>query len=879
MKPREELLRFGKFLLSPSRRELICDGTVVEIGARAFDLLATLARRSGESVSKKTLTDAAWGGRTVETNNLTVQIAALRRLLADHAAGRDGTAPGDESFIRTLPGYGYLFVPEVVREVNLADAGPAEPFTLFVGRKPEISALTALLRTQRLVSLIGIGGVGKTRLALRVRRDLVSDYPDGITFLDLAPLTDPARVTEAAAVACGASGGASAEMALVAVLRARRLLLIVDNAEHMIAPVRALVSLILGQCSGVTVLVTSRESLGLPGETIFRLQPLALPAECGEAYPGPLSATAALGYDAVQLFVDRARALLPGFVLVDETARDAVAICRRLDGIALAIEMAVPLLEVLTPRQLAERLHDRFAAIAGSRQSRPARQRTLRAMLDWSWELLDSRERMLLQYLAMFAGGATLDSVTWLTGSRGQRHRESEWSTLRLLLALLQKSLVGLKEPAEPLPELGPGAVGRQAPNNDAAPRYQLLETTRQYALERLRTAQRVALARKHAMHIAELFEQAEAHWPTMHGAVWLDRYGVEADNLRAAMRWAFNTPGETDLALRLMAGSISLWWELPGLPLRESRRWYDLAIARISAATPAATEARLWLGQSWIDSLDGDVENFAAAARAISLFRGAGDAIGLGAALWRAASTVSFRDHEPDASALLAEALAVLTPHRTTKWWALCHIRQADLMQHRGELPPALARYDAALAMVRSMGHGYGLMVCGGNRAYLLFQLGRHEEAIAEMRSLRRELPSGLRGPLVSKLAVMLAATGEVEAAREAIRDSLAAMPTTGMLATLGRTLEALALLLARSGACEPAARLLGFILTLHPPDRVRLSARLDVYRQLDARLKAALSDARRAHLLAEGAGWTEAEATAVARQFCCECGDVPHH
>jgi tetratricopeptide (TPR) repeat protein len=300
-------------------------------------------------------------------------------------------------------------------------------------------------------------------------------------------------------------------------------------------------------------------------------------------------------------------------------------------------------------------------------------------------------------------------------------------------------------------------------------PRYQLLETTRQYALERLEPAERDALDRTQALHMAELFEQGEAEWPNLHSAIWLSRYRVEADNLRAAMRWAFDTPDESELALRLVAASLSLWWELPGLPLRESRRWHSLAIPRISPATPTAIQARLWLGQSWTDSLDGDLENFPAAARAVDLFRQSGDAIGLGAALWRAASTVSFRDHKPDAATLLAEALDVLTPHKATKWWALCLIRQADLMQHREALLPALAQYDAALAMVRSMGHSYGLMVCGGNRAYVLFKLGRHSEAIAEMQSLRRELPHGLRGPLVSQLAVILAAMGESAAARDA--------------------------------------------------------------------------------------------------------------
>jgi DNA-binding winged helix-turn-helix (wHTH) protein len=272
MTARTETLRFDEFMLSPSRRELVCHGKVIDIGERALDLLIALARRPGEPVSKKMLTDAAWGGRKVQTNNLTVQIAALRRVLAVHAMERTAPAPDDDPYIRTLPGFGYLFLPKVTRELDAADGGPVEPLTPFIGRRAELADLTTLLSTQRLVSLIGTGGVGKTRLALRLRRELEPDFPDGVTFLDLAPLTDPGRVAEAAAIASGAGGGgATAEGALIAVLAAQRLLLIIDNAEHVITAVRALARLILGRCAGVTVLVTSRMSLGIPGETVFRL--------------------------------------------------------------------------------------------------------------------------------------------------------------------------------------------------------------------------------------------------------------------------------------------------------------------------------------------------------------------------------------------------------------------------------------------------------------------------------------------------------------------------------------------------------------------------------------------------------------------------------
>ena len=849
-------LHFGAFGLSTARRELRRDGKLIAIGQRSLDLLLALLAHPGEAVSKEQLIQAAWGERAVEASNLTVQIAALRRLLGD-----SGDPP---QVIRTVPGYGYVFVASLARELDagvaehvLAQAGlggpaeatepkqPAEPLTLFIGRDNERQALERLLGENRLVCLAGIGGVGKTRLALRLGRDLASHYADGVVFVDLAPLLDSTQVEEAVAAAAGMGDGwTSAQAALLAGLRARHLLLILDNAEHLTAGVRQLLELVLSRCRQVTALVTSRETLGLPGEAVFRLSPLGLPPDSAQTSP-----TEALRYDAVRLFNDRARALLPDFTLDGENAGHVVDICRRLDGIALAIEMAVPRLEVLTLQQLADRLHDRFRAVSPLRHDVVGRQRTLRAMFDWSWELLSPHERRLLQSLAIFAAGATLASLEAVAAA------DDAADVMEPLTALAQKSLIVI------------GAVG---PDREAGPRYRLLETTRQYALDHLDPVPRQALTRLHARNLAETFERAEREWPILHGTTWLDRYGPEIDNLRAAMQWAFGKPDETELALRLVAASFSLWWELPGLPLRESRHWYSLATARIGPATPAGIEARLWLGQSWADTLDGDLDNFPAADRAVRLFRAAGDAIGLGAALWRAAGTVLGRDHDPSAEALLDAATQAFEGQPATKWRALCHVRHADLLQQHGALLPALAEYDRALTIMRDTGYKYGLMVCGGNRSYLLFRLGRHEAAIAALRALRQELPLGLSFPLVSVLAIVLTAADHDAEARSAVRESLTGTLSLGMLATLGRTIEAQALLSAQAGDNATAARLLGFVMTIHPPNRLRFGPRLVVYDRLVARLAAALPSEERRRLMAEGAAWTDTGAVEAVLQAC---------
>ncbi len=423
--------------------------------------------------------------------------------------------------------------------------GLIEPLTRFIGRDKERRALSLLLQANRLVTLTGLGGVGKTRLVMRLQREIASAYADGVALVDLAPLA-AAQVDEAVAAAVGAGGGeVAAELALVTALRGREQLLILDNAEHVSTSVTRLMERLLPACPTLTVLVTSRDSLGLPGEVVFQLSPLDLPPQAGR-----LSAAAALGYDAVRLLVDRAQALLPGFELDDEEADNAADICRRLDGIALA--MAVPRLEVLSLRQLAGRLQDRFGAVSGQRHDVLPRQRTLRAMFDWSWDLLGAPERHLLQLLAISAAGTTLEAIETLAIADGLVEPAARHDVLDHLTRLAQSSLVTVT-----MPRRGSGADLR----------YRLLETTRQYALELLPPEGWTALSRLHAQLVAMLFERAEAEWPVTHSATWLNRYEPEADNLRASLQWAFSRPGESALALRLTAASFSLWWELPGLP------------------------------------------------------------------------------------------------------------------------------------------------------------------------------------------------------------------------------------------------------------------------------------------------------------------------
>ena len=772
---------FGAFTLSLARHQLIRDGTPLELGGRAFDLLAHLVQRPGEIVSKQMLLDAVWGGRSIEQNNLTVQMSALRRILGADEAGRP--------FIRTHPRQGYVFVSEVKHEpVQSVVAQPwspiPQPANTFIGREAEQRELRTLLATHRLVTVAGSGGIGKTRLVLRLGAELDADFADGSRLVDLATIADERWLAEALATAVAAgAGGSSAEIALLAGLRGRHLLLILDNAEHLVDPLARLLRLILAECPKVSMLVTSRERLGVPGESVLRLQPLAAPpAE-------PLTAEQALRYDSVRLFAARAAATIPGFALDDEKAQAVADICRRLDGIALAIEMAVPRLQVLTPRQIANRLGEPFHLLPALDREAPLRQRTLRGMFDWSWELLREGERALLQRLAVFAGGGSLNALVTLNASTAT----TEWEVINCIAGLVEKSLVVAE-------------TGR------SGARYRLLETTRLYAVERLAPQEAGALRQAHATCIATLFEQAETEWPVTQDTLWIECYGRDADNLRAALAWAFGPQGDEQLGLRLVAASYPLWWDLPGLPLREGRSWFDLAVDRIGTETPTRVAARLWLGRSWRDARFGDQENFPAANRAVTLFRQIDEPVGLGAALWRAGNTMLTHETAAVAAAYLAESERVLRTQPPSKFLALCLVKQADLLMRQGNLEDSYARYNEAMRIIRAIGSWYGLSTCASNMADLLLLRGEPERALRQLQDTREELPRELRSPHVATLAAHLTLAQQDEAAHEAAREVAFFAPASGLIGALGWIAETLALLRLQAGDARSAARLAGY-------------------------------------------------------------------
>ncbi|MFC4591817.1 AfsR/SARP family transcriptional regulator [Sphaerisporangium corydalis] len=427
----------------------------------------------------------------------------------------------------------------------------------FVGRDQEVAGTRAALAGSRLVTIVGPGGAGKTRLATEVAARAQDDLPDGAWLVELAPVTGqdvPNAVLGALGdhllIASVPPAGQDTTSVLLAGLAGRRLLLVLDNCEHVAEAAALLADRLLRECPDVRLLATSREPLGVPGEVLAPLPGLALPPE--GAGPGE-----AAGYAAVRLLADRAGAVRPGF----EIDRYAVEVCRRLDGLPLAIELAAARMRALTARQLAERLDDRFRLLTGGSRTALPRHRTLRAVVEWSWDLLDPGERRLARRFSVFAGGATLEAAEQVGGGE----------VLGLLPALVDKSLVEV----------------------DVSGRYRMLETIRAYALERLEAAgETTAYRRAHAEHFLALAERAEPRLRAAGQIGWIQRLTAEHDNFNAALRWAIGT-GETELAVRL-CGTLNWYWWMHYRA--EGPIWAEQAVA-LAGPVPPPELARAYAG------------------------------------------------------------------------------------------------------------------------------------------------------------------------------------------------------------------------------------------------------------------------------------------
>ena len=567
-------IEFDRFTVLPDRRELLADGKPVKLGGRAFDVLIALIETPGAVLSKDALMARVWPDRIVEENNLQAQISALR------------TAFGpDRNLIRTVPGRGYQFTGEIWGLPAAAEAradtaavasgprlgGPQTnlpaPVSELIGRDEEIAELLNLTTAHRLVTLTGAGGIGKTRLALALARELLPHFADGAWLAELSALADPGLVsaTVAAAVGLDLTGGEPSAQRVAQALSSRQLLLIVDNCEHVVEAAARMAEALLRANSAARVIATSREPLRAEGEWVYTVPSLAVPAEGRPDGEDPLR------YGAVELFVERARAAAPSFSPHAPVAATIAAICRRLDGIPLAIELAAARVAALGIEGLAAGLDDRFHLLTGGRRTALPRHQTLRATLDWGYDLLTEPERVVLRRLAIFAGGFTLQAASAVATDDAIAS-----DVIDCVANLVAKSLV-------------------TADVAGAIVRYRLLETTRAYALEKLvESGERERLSRRHAEYYHELFERAEVASEMRPAAEWLAEYGLEIDNLRAALDWAFSPGGDTAVGVALTVASGLLWTRLSLSD--ECRRLTKRALSALGPGSDPATRHQIQL-------------------------------------------------------------------------------------------------------------------------------------------------------------------------------------------------------------------------------------------------------------------------------------------
>jgi predicted ATPase len=626
----------------------------------------------------------------VEDNNLQVHVSTLRKVL--------GAAGNDQRYLVTVAGRGYRFVAPVdcesvargkarsapaQHEGAAASAASAVPtsnnlpqqLTALIGREADLETIAARLKSHRLVTLTGSGGVGKTRLAIEA--GVLADYPDGVWLAELAPLNDAQLVTAIIADALGAHlGGPTAAIeTLEAALKSKHLLLIVDNCEHVIAEAARVAERLIRSCPRLSILASSRERLAIAGESVVRVP--SLPAPEGAA---ALTAANARKYAAVRLFVERASALGHGFALSDGNAATVGSICQRLDGIPLAIELAVPRLKVLTLQQLAAGLDERFRLLTGGSRTALPRQQTLHALIDWSYGLLSEAEKVLLGRLSVFVGNTTLASIVAVAaGAETPQEQIAD-----LVLSLVEKSLV-LADP-----------TGDET-------RYRLLESTRYFAGEKLAQADAPEIRRRHAEHFATRLGQAAAVWETIPTHQWTARYADDIDNLRGALEWAFAPDGDVAVGVDLVGCSHVIWTEL-GL-MSEHRRWVNEALAKVTTATPAEVAARLLSWQAGdVRDLD-DPTDYDEAMRAAVLYRKLGNGFHEGRALLRAGTARLLPDNVEEGERLLRRANALVSPFGTTKTLARCLSALASARLFAGDLPQARSLHDQAIGIYRELG------------------------------------------------------------------------------------------------------------------------------------------------------------------------------
>jgi predicted ATPase/DNA-binding winged helix-turn-helix (wHTH) protein len=692
-----ERYRFGPIDIRPAERRVLVGGKGAALGGRAFDVLVALIERRDRVVSKDELLDLAWPGLVVEENNLQVQVSMLRKILGPDA-------------IATVSGRGYRFALEPDDTGDVAPAPASRhnlPATLnrFIGREREKGELMALLATAPLVTLTGFGGTGKTRLALEVAAEAAGRYADGTWLVELAPLSDPRLVPQAVAAVLGVKegkvpSGQEILAALVAQTKNLRLLLILDNCEHVVGACAKLARVLLEANPQLNILATSREALHLNAEVIYPLAPLAV-----AGLDRAVDADTVARNDAVRLFVERATAAQPSFRLKSDNARAVAEICRCLDGIPLALELAAARVRALSIGTIASRVGKRLSLLSKGDPTLLPRQQTLRALIEWSHDLLGEDERALLRRLSVFAGGWSVEAAEAVAS--GGAIEES--AVLNLLVSLVEKSLV------VPEPEGG---------------RYGLLDTVREYARERLdESGESDATRARHLSWFLALAEKASAEIVGPDQAAWLTRLDLDRENLLAAHSWCDRAAQGSEPGLRLVR-ALRRYWVNRGLPGLAHRLVIE-ALARPGAAERTLVRCRALFDAGQIDSWMGRyTEAQAYLTESLAIARAIGDRGRVEVALQALGLVALGLGDFPVARRHFEEALALSRKLGNPRELAAALIALAQFHRAEGKPDSAEPLYEEAVGLARNLGDRETIAIGLLNLAMVSIERGKPARA-----------------------------------------------------------------------------------------------------------------------------------------------------